>query len=179
MRILIVEDEPLLAVTLRHLIELNPLHSVTAIADDLDSALEAVEERRPELALVDLQLANATSGYSVAAKLHELGVACLFTTGMAPSFPLPDLALGCLRKPFDEEDLVRALTEAEDIVRGREKLVRSKMRLPEQLQLYSADPAPAEPTSWVPGARRRSSLRARIWKLVRRPSQFRSAARAG
>jgi CheY-like chemotaxis protein len=180
LNILIVEDEPLLADTLKRLIELNPLFAVTAIADDLPSAMDAVEERKPDLALVDLQLANSTSGYSVAARLHDRGVACLFTTGRAPGFPLPDLALGCLRKPFLEEDLVRALTEAEDIIRGRSKVVL-RQTLPDTLQLYSEEPRPAdEPKqSWLPDVRRRTSLRARLWKLVRRPSAFRSAARAG
>jgi CheY-like chemotaxis protein len=173
--ILIVEDEPLLADTLKRLIELNPLFRVTAIADDLPSALEAVEDERPDLALVDLQLANATSGYSVAARLHDRGVACLLTTGRAPGFPLPDLALGCLCKPFQEEDLVRALTEAEDIIRGRQKLTL-KPNLPQTLQIYSDWPEPPEPAAtWLPAVWRRTSLRARLWKMVRGSSGFRSA----
>lgn len=176
LKILIVEDEPLLADTLKRLIELNPRFEVTAIADDLTTALEAVEERLPDLALVDLQLANATSGYSVAAKLHDLGVACLFTTGRAPGFPLPDLAIGCLEKPFQEEHLVRALTEAEDILKGRQKLIL-RPSLPEQLEIYSTDAQPEEPAEpWIPPVRSRTSFTARLWKLVRRPSDFRSAA---
>ena len=165
--ILIVEDEPLLAATLRQLIELNPLFSVTAIADDLPCVLDAVEEQVPDLALVDLQLANATSGYSVAARLHEMGIACLFTTGKAPSFPLPDLALGCLQKPFQEEDLARALTTAEDILRGRQKLVL-RPRLPDQLELYSAESAEAAngPSNWrpaLPSARKTIKRRISHW----------------
>ncbi|MFL6863808.1 MAG: LytR/AlgR family response regulator transcription factor [Allosphingosinicella sp.] len=174
LNILIVEDEPLLAETLRRLIELNPRYRVTAIADDSASALAASEARPPDLALVDLQLANATSGFSVAAKLHERGIACLFTTGRAPAFPLPDLAIGCLQKPFREEHLVRALAEAEDILKGRPKIVLRR-RLPDELQLYADTGEPAR-DAWLPATRRRTSFAARLWKLVRRPSSFRSAA---
>jgi CheY-like chemotaxis protein len=176
MKILIVEDETLLAETLKQLVELNPLYEVTAIADDLPAAMEAVEANPPELALVDLQLANGTSGFSVAARLHELGIACLFTTGNAPGFPVPDLALGCLRKPFATDDLARALKEAEDILRGRQKVIL-RPRLPEQLQLYTGDTEPAH-EEWVPGVRRRTSLWARVRKWVRHPSSFRSATAA-
>lgn len=176
LKILIVEDEALLAETLKRLIELNPEFQVTAIAPDLPSALAAAEARLPDLALVDLQLANATSGFSVAAKLHDAGVACLFTTGMAPPFPLPDLALGCLEKPFAEEDLMQALREAEDILRGRSRLIL-RSRLPERLQLYSDQPQPEEGApAWIPGIRGRTTLAARLMRLVRRPSSFRSAA---
>ena len=177
MKILIVEDEPLLAATLKQLVELNPLYEVTAIADDLDAAMRSVDAHPPELALVDLQLANGSSGFSVAARLHELGIACLFTTGNAPGFPVPDLALGCLRKPFEVDDLARALREAEDILRGRQKVIL-RARLPEQLQLYSATAEPAPKDDWVPGVRRRTSLWARVKKLVRHPSSFRSATAA-
>jgi CheY-like chemotaxis protein len=162
--ILIVEDEPLLAATLKHLVELNPLYSVTAIAADLTGAMLAVEERRPDLALVDLQLANATSGYSVAARLHAIGVPCLFTTGKAPDFPLPDLAIGCLRKPFAEDDLVKALSAAEDMIRGRETLIL-RPKLPDQLQFYSAEEAALasqDSSNWLPALRGRGSLRSRI-----------------
>jgi len=176
LNILIVEDEPLLADTLKRLIELNPLYRVTGIADDLDSALSAAEEDPPELALVDLQLANGSSGYGVAARLHDRGIACLFTTGRAPGFAVSDLAIGCLSKPFREEDLVRALSEAEDILRDRPRIVL-RARLPEQLQIYTAAP-PEEPTPWLPPVRSRTSLWARLLRRVRRTSSFRSAAGA-
>lgn len=179
LNILVVEDDPQLALTIKQLIECNPRFRVTSIAGDLAGALEAVEERRPDLALVDLQLANATSGFSVAAKLQDQNVLCLFMTGSVPSFPLPDLAVGCLAKPFREADLVRALKEAEDILRGRRKVVlRSK--LPDQLQIYSAvEPAPGADTNWMQPVRRRTSLGARLMKLVKRPSDFRSAVPLG
>ena len=135
LKILIVEDEPSLAERLKYLLELNPRYEVTGVADDLAGALEAAEERLPDLALVDLQLARGSTGFTVAVKLNELGVPSLFTSGKAPSFPMPDLALGCLLKPYSEEDLVRALKAAEDIMRGRERLRPSH---PSNLKIYSA-----------------------------------------
>jgi DNA-binding LytR/AlgR family response regulator len=177
LNILIIEDEPLLARTLAQLIELNPLYRVTGTADDLDSALAAVEAQRPDLALVDLQLARGTSGFRVAGKLQDLGILCLFTTAQPPAFPVSDLAIGCLAKPFEEADLARALAEAEDILRGRQKLVLRR-RLPEPLELYgeAAPPAEATQSGWVNRLTGRTSPLARVWKLVRRPTHFRSAA---
>lgn len=174
LNILIVEDDPLLAETVKDLIELNPRFRVTALANDLASAVAAVEERRPDLALVDLQLANGSSGYAVAARLHDAGIACLFTTARAPGFAVRDLAIGCLQKPYREEDLVRALTEAEDIVKGRPKLVL-RPRLPEPLEIYGEEDRAEEP-AFTLKVRRRTSWMARLRKLVRRPSSFRSAA---
>jgi CheY-like chemotaxis protein len=173
LRILIVEDEPLFAQTLKHLVELNPLYEVIAVAEDSASALAAVEARQPDLALIDLQLANGTTGFPVAVKLHELGVLCLFTTGKAPSFPMPDLAIGCLVKPFSQDDLVRALTMAEDMLRGRQGLQLRPNR-PDNLRVYAEEQARVriETTELLPTpdrspARRRLRDRAgRVWRKL-------------
>lgn len=154
LNILIVEDEPLFADTLKYLVELNPRYRVTDVADDCASALAAVERRRPDLALVDLQLAHGSTGFSVAAKFTELGIPCLFTSGKAPSFPLRDLALGCLLKPFSEEDLVRALKAAEDLLKGRAPLRPSR---PENLRLYDEEEVATVPASPLPARERASS----------------------
>ena len=168
LRVLIVEDEPLLAATLKHLIELNPFHQVTAVADDLPSALEAAQARKPDLALVDLQLARGSTGFSVAVKFGELGIPCLFTTSNAPAFPMPELALGCLSKPYREDDLVRTLRTAEDIIRGRE---RWRRRNPETLQLYCDVPKPAVieqvSAAFVPPRSRTRSRRFGLWAAIR------------
>ena len=168
LKILVVEDEPLLAKTLKHLIELNPRYEVIGLADDLTSALAAIEERRPDLALVDLQLARGSTGFSVAAKLNQAGVPSLFTTGKAPSFPMPDLALGCLMKPYSQDDLVRALKTAEDILKGRERLRPSR---PENLTIYRAASETAAPQpeveSFIPEPAARPSLKARLASWLR------------
>jgi DNA-binding response OmpR family regulator len=135
LKILVVEDDSQLAVTLKYLVEDNPRYRVVAMAEDAEAAIAAAEEHEPDLVLLDLHLANATTGFSVAVRLNELGVPCLFVSGKAPSFPMPDLALGCLMKPFTAEDVHRSLGAAEDLLRGRETL---RPKMPENLTLYDS-----------------------------------------
>jgi DNA-binding response OmpR family regulator len=133
LKILIVEDDAQLASTLKYLVEDNPRYRVVARADDLDSAVAAAAEHDPDLALVDLRLANGSTGFSVAVRLGDYDVPCLFVTGKAPDFPMPDLALGGLLKPFTAEDVHRSLAMAEDVMRGRETL---RPKLPPNLVIY-------------------------------------------
>ena len=133
LRILIVEDDSQLAMTLKYLVEDNPRYRVVGIADDADSALAAAEAHDPDIALLDLHLARGSTGFSVAVKLDDLNVPVLFVSGKAPSFPMPDLALGCLMKPFTAEDIHRSLAAAEDMMRGREAL---RPKMPVNLTLY-------------------------------------------
>ena len=157
LNILIVEDDSQLAVTLKYLVEDNPRYRVVGIAEDADGAIAAAEEHQPDLVLLDLHLARGTTGFSVAVRLNDIGVACLFVSGKAPRFPMADLALGCLMKPFTAEDVHRSLAAAEDLLRGRES-VRPKM--PENLTLYEPreEAAVAEP-GFIPSKR---SLRTRL-----------------
>ena len=127
------------------------------MAEDADGAIAATEEYQPDLVLLDLDLARGTTGFSVAVRLNDLGVPCLFVSGKAPRFPMPDLALGCLMKPFTAEDVHRSLAAAEDLLRGREA-VRPKM--PENLTLYEVhEPVGAAEPGFIPS---KPSLRTRL-----------------
>jgi CheY-like chemotaxis protein len=136
LRILIVEDDSQLATTLKYLVEDNPRYQVVAISDDLETSIQAAAEHRPDLALVDLRLAHGTTGFSVAVRLADDDIPVLFVTGKAPDFPMPDLALGCLMKPFTAEDVHRSLAMAEDMMRGRETF---RQKTPLNLTLYTAE----------------------------------------
>ena len=152
LKILIVEDDKQLATTLKYLVEDNPRYQVVATADDLDGAVAAAERHHPHLALVDLHLARGSTGFSVAVRLGDFDVPCLFVSGKAPGFPMPDLALGCLMKPFTAEDVHRSLAMAEDMMRGRETL---RPKLPENLTLYDAvnDDQPTPQPGFIPSRR--------------------------
>jgi len=156
LKILIVEDDIQLASTITYLVEDNPRYRVVATADDADGAIEAAERHQPHLALVDLHLANGSTGFAVAVRLHDLDVPCLFVSGKAPSFPMPDLALGCLRKPFTAEDVHRAIGLAEDKLRGRDAL---RIRLPVNLHVYDKGQPADDAAGFIPSRR---SLRTRL-----------------
>ncbi|URD59721.1 response regulator [Sphingomonas sp. KRR8] len=151
LKILIVEDDRQLATTLQYLVEDNPRYRVVGLAEDAAGATAIADREDPDLALIDLHLARGTTGFSVAAHLNGAGIPCLFVTGKSPGFPMPDLALGCLMKPFTGDDVHRALAMAEDMMRGRETL---RPRMPKNLTFYEADEAPVaattEQTSFVP-----------------------------
>jgi CheY-like chemotaxis protein len=156
LKILVVDDDRPLATTVKYLIEDNPRYRVAAIADDAESAIDAAKAHEPHLALVDLHLARGTTGFSVAVHLADLGIPCLFVSGKAPSFAMPDLALGCLMKPFTAEDVHRALALAEDKLRGRESL---RMTIPSNLRVYDEPGDTVEIRGFIPS---RPSLRTRF-----------------
>lgn len=157
LRILIVEDDSQLAITLKYLVEDNPRYVVVAMAEDSETAIVAAEEHDPDLVLLDLHLARGTTGFPVAVRLNDLGVPCMFVSGKAPGFPMPDLALGCLMKPFTAEDVHRSLAMAEDLLRGRETL---SPKLPDNLTIYEPqDECGPTERAYIPS---KPSLRTRL-----------------
>ena len=102
MKILIIDDEALVAMSLEFLLKLDG-HEITGIAPDTASAIRSADECPPDLAFVDIQLARGASGFDAAAELSERGILCFFLTGNVPAKPRPDLALGCIEKPYSEE----------------------------------------------------------------------------
>jgi two-component system, response regulator PdtaR len=150
LKILVVEDDVQLATTVKYLIEDNPRYRVVGIADDVESAVAAAQRHDPHLALVDLHLARGSSGFSVAVRLGDFEIPCLFVSGKAPSFSMPDLALGCLMKPFTTEDVHRALALAEDKLRGREAL---RMSVPPNLKIYDEPEQTMEIRGFIPSRR--------------------------
>jgi hypothetical protein len=70
---------------------------------------------------------------------------------------MPDLAIGCLMKPFTAEDVHRSLAAAEDLLRGREAL---RPKMPDNLTLYEPVEQPAAPEAgFIPS---KPSLRTRL-----------------
>lgn len=117
MRVLIVEDEALVAFVIEDIL-IGAGHEVVGNVDSVADAVSIAAAQHPDLALVDVQLARGGSGLDAAAQLKALGVPCVFATANCPKEKGAGLAVGCLHKPFDDRNLSQALGVAEMILAG-------------------------------------------------------------
>lgn len=132
MQVLIVENDAQVATVLKDIVEIDHLHTVTGIATDLDGAMASIESRPPQIVLIDLHLAGNATGIEVAARARERSVPTLFTTANPLPFPVPELALGCLCKPYSCYSVAQALRIAEGIIIG----AAANCDVPPELELY-------------------------------------------
>lgn len=114
MKILVVEDDLLVADSLLHDLEqLN--YRVTAIAESYEDALKAIQKERPDLALLDIGLKGELTGIDLAAELSLLHIPFIYLTGiqdMSTYLRAKDTSpLKNLSKPIDLLNLRNALLE--------------------------------------------------------------------
>lgn len=117
-RVLVVEDEPLVAFDTEHFLT-GEGFVITATIDSVAEALAAIEaDEELDLVLVDVNLADG-SGVAVAQAAQARGVAVLFVTGNCPT-EARTLAIGCLAKPYAQRDLLAAIDAIEALIEGRQ-----------------------------------------------------------
>ncbi|MDI6624091.1 MAG: response regulator [Brevundimonas sp.] len=112
-RILIIEDEALVAMELRFVLE-DLGHEVVATVADAASARDIVRESDVDLALVDIHLSDGPTGVALGRELgQELGVSVLFMTAN-PGMVRDGVAgtIGVLSKPTDEAAVQKAVDYA-------------------------------------------------------------------
>ncbi|MBP6310681.1 MAG: response regulator [Flavobacteriales bacterium] len=141
-RILIVEDEPLIAEDLANMVE-DLGHVVCARAHEAINAMDAAERERPDIVLLDIQLGNGADGVEVAQRLKQLVIPFLFVTSHTDPATMQRVAAtkpqGFIIKPFEADDVRTQLTialarltdgaVAEVADRTHELLLRDKGRL--------------------------------------------------
>ncbi|WP_371682912.1 response regulator [Brevundimonas sp. MF30-B] len=131
-RILIVEDEALVAMELRFVLE-DLGHEVVGVASDARTAMNIVRETEVDLALVDIHLSDGPTGVELGRELgQEIGVTVLYMTAN-PGMVRDGVAgtIGVLSKPTDE----RAVQTAVDYALRRRKGEPVEYAPPE-LQLF-------------------------------------------
>jgi DNA-binding response OmpR family regulator len=119
MRVLLVEDDCLLALSLREEVTAAG-HTVLQLASSADSACEILEsERHPDVALIDLDLRSIKGVGTLARRLRARRVASvLMTCDPRRAAEFRDAAVGMLIKPFLHRDAGAALEVAKTIIDG-------------------------------------------------------------
>lgn len=108
LRVLLVEDEYLVAMLVEDM--LNTLgFEVAQIAQNLGAATSAAETGSFDVAVLDVNLDGAFSN-PVAEILTRRGIPFVFATGYGRAGPHEAFAVPSLQKPFDEHDLMGALS---------------------------------------------------------------------
>jgi len=128
-RIIVVEDEPLVAFDNEHQLS-DAGYEVVATVDNLDDALAAMEEGDVDLVLSDIALRGEGDGVDLARAAAARDIPVLFVTGNCP-VEARELAIGCLAKPYSDKVLKSALDAIDDKLQGR-----AVKKLPAGLSLY-------------------------------------------
>ena len=109
--VLIIEDEPLIAMVIQDLLEAGGATSF-AFADSQDEAVSAAIARPPAFITSDVKLLKGTGPLAIVAIRILLGpVPVVFITGTPDECEPCDAACRIFRKPFDHEKVLRAFHE--------------------------------------------------------------------
>lgn len=109
-RILVVDDEPLLALDVHGILDAAG-YEVVGPADSVASAILLIDATPIDAAILDLNLARERSD-AIADRLAEMAVPFLFLTGYsAEHLPEAHSDRTILNKPFREEMLLRKVSQ--------------------------------------------------------------------
>jgi CheY-like chemotaxis protein len=128
-RILVVEDEPLVAFDNEHLLRESG-YEVVGTVDNLADATELIGGEQIDLVLSDISLAGEGDGTDVARAAAARNIPVLFVTADLPP-EARALAIGWLAKPYSDKNLKAALEAIDGKLQGK----RLK-RLPSGLRLH-------------------------------------------
>lgn len=113
-RVLIIEDETLIAIDLSDIVA-KLGHEVVATADTASKAIAAAAQHKPDLVLADIQLADGSSGIDAVNEiLHRVAVPVIFITAFPDRLltgerPEPTFLI---TKPYLEETVQAAVSQA-------------------------------------------------------------------
>jgi CheY-like chemotaxis protein len=128
-RILVVEDEPLIAFDNESMLT-DAGYEVVATVDGYDQALDRLDTDQVDLILSDVRLRSQQTGIDLAREAKARGIPTLFATGHA--YPgAAEVAIGCLTKPYSERQLKSALDAVDRALAGE------TVKPPRGLELFS------------------------------------------
>lgn len=113
-RVLIVEDDAILAVTIEMTLRDAGIEDIE-LCSTTEMALVALRANRPDAIVLDVHLADRDDGWTIAELVRSLGPSSpriVFSTGAPRDIPQDIAELGCvLEKPYDIQTLVDVLRE--------------------------------------------------------------------
>ncbi|MFM6950877.1 MAG: response regulator [Novosphingobium sp.] len=115
-RVLVLEDEPIIAMLLEELIEAagGTAQCVTSLA----GADKAIAEIPPDLAVLDINIHNQTS-FDLARQLADRGVPFIFASGYGKQVVPPEMGqVPTVTKPYGLDELDRAFRLALGVAEG-------------------------------------------------------------
>jgi DNA-binding NarL/FixJ family response regulator len=124
-KILIVEDEPLIAEDIKEIL-LQVNYDVVGIAFTKEQAFEILKNSQPDFALLDINLGNNTDGILIAERINQqYHIPFLYLTSYSTKIILDKVRhtfpMGYIVKPFDEADLFTGIEIALSNFQGRKK----------------------------------------------------------
>ena len=129
-RILIVEDEPLTAFDNENILG-DAGYEIVATVDDLDEAMNVLGREEVHLILSDVRLRGDRTGIELAQAAKKKGVPTLFATGHEYE-AAHEIAIGCVRKPYTDRQLMKAIECIDRHLQGR------KVKVPKGVELFIA-----------------------------------------
>ena len=113
-RALIVEDDPLLAMNLEEALMKGGAQAVV-VCDTVAAAMAELERLKPDILILDVQLADRDDGWAMAELVTTLSPrppAIIFSTGAPERIPEHVAQLGAvLTKPYDPATLIAVLAD--------------------------------------------------------------------
>ena len=128
-RILVVEDEPLVAFDNEYSLG-DAGYEVVGTVDNLADASRLIDGEPIDLVMTDVTLRGEGDGMDVARAAATKSIPVLFVTGNCPP-EAHALGIGCLAKPYTDKMLKSALAALDETLQGK----RVK-KMPAGLSLY-------------------------------------------
>jgi len=131
-RILVVEDEPLIAFDNEVMLG-DAGYEVVATLDSFDEAIALLKREQVDLILSDVRLQGKRTGLDLARAAKKRGIPILFATGHKAPPEAPEFAIGCLMKPYSERQLRCALESVDRLLAGK------RVKPQKGLELFAID----------------------------------------
>jgi len=132
-RILIVEDEPLVAFD--NEVMLGDFgYEVVATLDSFEDATELLDREKIDLIVSDYRLKSRKTGLDLARAAKNRGIPIIFCTGHKLPAESAQLAIGCIMKPYNERTLKLAIEAVDKHLAGKHP------KPPKGVELFVAPP---------------------------------------